>query len=475
MLATDGSEPQRRLGGPGDAVLGVDISADGDRVASAGEDGSFRLWDASGAEGGQILHHGGTAATDVAFSPNGGWDGVTRVWSADGGPPLALLRGQRSRLFDVGFGPASDRVVSASDDGTVRVWDAGRTQSWTVPAVTYNIDFNRDGRLIASSSKDGTVRVRDTRTGKPRTQLGGPSGYTAAKFSPASDTLVIPSDRASRIRVWPLSANSAERVVQRPKGSGMYSARFDPSGKRIVYVDAKGRVAVHDLDSGREAALGGAPSPAYGALFSPDGEHVAAYGGRGDVVIWRRDRWSRPERAFKAHRGDINTLAYGPDGRLITGGTDRTVRIWGPRGGAPLILRGHEDEITTAVFSSDGARVLTSSQDSTLRLWDARSGAELAVLQSDQGEIYDAALSADGKIATLGKGEVVRVFTCDVCGSLDDVRALARSRAVRDRHGLTLSGVTAGRSYTAASSGRRAPSPPMTARRCPIRQSPRPA
>ena len=148
-------------------------------------------------------------------------------------------------------------------------------------------------------------------------------------------------------------------------------------------------------------------------------------------MIWRRDRWSRPERAFKAHRGDINTLAYGPDGRLITGGTDRTVRIWDPRGGAPLVLRGHEDEITTAVFTSDGARVLTSSQDSTLRLWDARSGAALAVLQSDQGEIYDAALSADGKIATLGKGEVVRVFTCDVCGSLDDVRALARSRAPR--------------------------------------------
>ena len=111
--------------------------------------------------------------------------------------------------------------------------------------------------------------MRDTATGMPRTQLGGPNGYTAAKFSPASDTLVIPSDEASRVRVWPLSASSAERVVQRPKGSGMYSARFDPSGKRIVYVDAKGRVAVRDLESGREAALGGAPAPVYGALVQP--------------------------------------------------------------------------------------------------------------------------------------------------------------------------------------------------------------
>ena len=134
--------------------------------------------------------------------------------------------------------------MSASDDGTVRIWDAGRTQSWTVPAVTYNIDFNRDGRLIASSSKDGTVRVRDTATGMPRTQLGGPNGYTAAKFSPASDTLVIPSARRPASASGRCPPDSAERVVQRPKGSGMYSAWFDPSGERIVYVDAKGRRAV---------------------------------------------------------------------------------------------------------------------------------------------------------------------------------------------------------------------------------------
>ena len=297
--------------------------------------------------------------------------------------------------------------------------------------MTYNIDFNRDGRLIASASEDGTVRVRDTATGRPRASLDGPGGYTAVKFSPAGDSLAVLSDGVSRVREWPLSEDDADVVVQRPKGSGMNGVRYDPSGERIVYVDAKGRVAVRNLKSGDEATLGGSPKVIYSAVFSPDGEHVAASAERGDVLIWRRGRWSKPERVFRAHRGDVNTLAYAPDGRIVTGGTDRTVRIWGPRGGAPLVLRGHEDEITTAVVSDDGTRVLTSSQDGTARIWDAHSGAELAVLQSGQGEIYDAAMSRDGKIATLGKGEVVRVFTCDVCGSIDRVRALALSRAPR--------------------------------------------
>jgi WD40 repeat protein/DNA-binding SARP family transcriptional activator len=479
VLATDASGRTLRLAGHKGPVLGVDVSADGTRVASAGEDGTFRLWDGSGGGGGTILHRGTRPAEDIAFSPDGtrlvgvgadgrvrlwdgrdgrelkqfdgqgrqlraaafstdgrrfatgGSDGVTRVWSEAGGAPLAVLRGQRARVLDVGFGAASDRVVSAGDDGTARIWDAGRTQSWAVPSVTYNLDFNRDGRLIASSSEDGTVRVRDAGTGKPEASMGGPDGYTAAKFSPARDELVIPSDGASRVRVWPLAENHAAVVVQRPKGSGMYGARFDPGGRRIVYVEANGRVAVRDLESGEEATLGGTPKVVYSALFSPDGQHVAANDGRGDVLIWRQGRWSKPERVVRAHRGDVNTLAYAPDGRIVTGGTDRTVRIWDPRGGAQLVLRGHEDEITTAVVSSDGTRVLTSSQDGSLRLWDAHSGAQLAVLQSGEGEIYDAAMSSDGKIATLGKGEVVRVFACDVCGSIERVRALALSRAPR--------------------------------------------
>ena len=127
----------------------------------------------------------------------------------------------------------------------------------------------------------------------------------------------------------------------------------------------------------------------------------------------------------------MNSVAYSRDGRIVTAGVDRTVRVWGPRGSPTVVLRGHDDEVTTAIFTDDGTQVLSSSIDGTVRLWDARGGDALAVLQSGGGELYDVALSRDGRIATLGEGEVVRVFECEVCGSLDEVRALARSRVAR--------------------------------------------
>jgi len=415
----------------------VAFDPDGNQIVSVGDDGWIRRWNARSGVAEQPVN-GRERLITVAFSRDGlrfaagGRDGVTRVWSVAGGAPVAVLRGQRSRVYDVGFGAASDRLVSAGDDGTVRIFDAGRTRAWTAPSYTYDLDFNRDGRLIAGGSKDGSVRVWDTDTSRLAAQLPGPPGYVAPKFSPADDTLVVPNWDASLIRTWPIAARSAETVALPKAIKGIESASFDRTGKRIVYVADKGGIVVRDLRSGREVSLGGVPKIyIWGAEFSPDGRYVAALPEKGDVLVWRVDRPGRPAFALKGHRGRAQELAYGPDGRLVTAGADRTVRVWDPGGGAAVVMRGHEDEVTTAVFSADGSKVLSSSKDGTLRLWDAHTGAPLAVLQSGEAAVDDVALSRDGRVATLSNNKVVQVFECKVCGSLADVRALARAHPPR--------------------------------------------
>jgi WD40 repeat protein/DNA-binding SARP family transcriptional activator len=477
VLAPDRTARARTLTGHRGEVLGVDISSDGTRVVSAGQDGSFRLWHVADGSA-QILRSGDRRATDVEFNDDGtkivgvgydrrvrlwdarsgaeerdmsgdgrelaavafsadgdrvaaaGVDGVTRVWSTAGGPPLAELRGQRARIYDIGFGATSDRVVSAADDGSVRLWELGPIQSWVVPSLTFDIDFDREGRTVATSSVDGTVRVWDAATGRLRTSLPGPPGYTAVEFSPADNTLLLPSYEGARVRLWPISQNSAETIVGPLKNRKIQHASFDSRGERIVYVDSRGKIVVRELATGREMTLGGTPKTVYGAWFSPDGKRVAAIPDR-DILVWRLDRPERPERVLRGHRGPVNELDFSSDGRIVTAGADRTVRVWTLDGRPPIVMRGHEDEVSTALFTADGRQVLSSGADGTLRLFDSRTGVTLAVLPSEEGELYDVALSRDGRIATLGKGEVVRVSDCDVCGTLERVRALADSRAPR--------------------------------------------
>ena len=46
-----------------------------------------------------------------------------------------------------------------------------------------------------------------------------------------------------------------------------------------------------------------------------------------------------------------------------------------------LLLGGHEERVTSALFSPDGARIVTASADTTARIWDAATGKEITVLR----------------------------------------------------------------------------------------------
>ncbi len=75
------------------------------------------------------------------------------------------------------------------------------------------------------------------------------------------------------------------------------------------------------------------------------------------------------------------------------------------------VLRGHEEQVWTAIFSPDGARIVTASTDRTARIWDAGTGAEIAVLRGHEKVVRTAAFSPDGtRIVTSSSDRTARIW-----------------------------------------------------------------
>src|SRR5271165_6007407 len=124
------------------------------------------------------------------------------------------------------------------------------------------------------------------------------------------------------------------------------------------------------------------------------------------------DRWkvTTPLATFQ-HEGDVTSAVFSSDGaRILTASADRTARLWDGGSGKLLATFQHEGPVSSAVFSPDGARILTASWDKTARLWDGGSGKLLATFQHESG-VNSAVFSPDGaRILTVSADNTARLW-----------------------------------------------------------------
>jgi WD40 repeat protein len=110
-------------------VSAASFSPDGQRIVTASEDRTARVWDAAtGKELARLQGHEGNVSA-AWFSPDGqrivtaSLDKTARVWDAATGKELARLQGHEDHVSAASFSPDGKHVVTASSDKTARVWD----------------------------------------------------------------------------------------------------------------------------------------------------------------------------------------------------------------------------------------------------------------------------------------------------------------------------------------------------------------
>src|SRR5262249_32073574 len=115
--------------------------------------------------------------------------------------------------------------------------------------------------------------------------------------------------------------------------------------------------------------------------FSPDGRHLASVGGPNDNPLRLWDRPARqPAGALGEPGGGLFALAWSPDGHMLAcGGMDGAVRLWdlATRKERRVFRKVTSYHVRSVSFSSDG-RLLATGGSGRARVWDVASGREVA-------------------------------------------------------------------------------------------------
>jgi WD40 repeat protein len=389
------------------------------------------------------------------------------VWETATRAELLALRGSRGAVNTVQFGPDGSSVVTASADGTARIWNVGTGvwlhgfhvhKDWVLDA-----EFSPDGRIF-TAGEDHALMVWNGKTGEYITRLAIPAEAAVSRiaFDPspkrhrfamavADGTAVIrDSKTGNRLHTIDEAARAGYSSDTGENGAALLTAVFSPDGKRVVTASADWTASIWNAATAKHIKTLVPPAQRelgythFGvvtdAAYSPDGRFIVTTGADQLAQVWTaKGKWLR---TFDGHHANVISVAFDPDPKkplVVTTSDDETARVWDVTTAKELVGLDAGVPLSDAVFSPDGQLIAGVSSDGVTRIWRWRRRELLATMRMHADFVNSVAFSRDGRtILTASDDHTAKLYRCETCGtSLKELRKRVdlqeRPLAVLDR------------------------------------------
>lgn len=273
-------------------------------------------------------------------------------------PPAKFeLKGHRETVTRVVFHPTFDVFASASEDGTIKIWDyeSGENERTLKghTAPVQDIAFDQTGKWLTSCSADMSVRLWDFQNYQcVKTMHGHDHNVSSVTFTPRGDH-IISSSRDKTIKIWEVTTAFCVKTLTGHR-EWVRMVRVYHDGSLLASCSVDHSIRIWSL---------------------PSGEFKTELRGHENVIeciAWSPDSANGQILEPIANGGFEIAKRSGPF--LVSGSRDKTIRMWDIINGLCLYsLLGHDNWVRDVFFHPGGKFLLSCSDDKTLRIWDLKN------------------------------------------------------------------------------------------------------
>jgi WD40 repeat protein len=286
----------------------------------------------------QALRGHKRAVFSVAWEPQGhrlasaGTDGTVRLWDGTTGKELEVLAGHQGFMAAVTWHPAGQRLASASADGTVCLWNAETGEELSVltghAGEVISVAWDPTGSWLASCSKDKTVRVWSAETGKEHSVLLGHEGPAVAVVWESLGRRLASASADRTVRVWEVQTGQS-LLTLRGHTDRVTAVAWEPGGRRIVSGSVDGTARVWDSETGEALlTLSGHGGAVRAVAWAPKGRYLASGSFDGTVRIWDGETGEQVS-SLQTEAGVVFSVEWDRQGhRLASASSDGVIRVW---------------------------------------------------------------------------------------------------------------------------------------------------
>jgi WD40 repeat protein len=353
---------------------------------------------------------GGDATRVVTASD----DKIVRLWDLASGLELERFAGHEANVASVSLAADNKTILSGSADKSGRLWTAAAVRVVQAdPAKVNDLVLSADGAQAITVGDDKVAKVWNTTDGAAVRQIAGAQANLVRLAIRPDGVQVAGADAQGRVYLWTYANGALAQTIE--TGSPVIDLAFSIDNQRIVAVSADNKLRVYDATAAEITPLGelASPTPVAAIAFAPD-KTIITGGTDKQIAVWA-DVSPNAVRSLAGHTAPVYDVAFSPDGKLVASASgDQTIRIWDATTGAQVrAISGSVGPVYAIDFNADGTQLVSGGADGLLRLWNVANGEQLKQLSEGEkpSPLFGVAFSADGRFAAgAGAEKVIRIW-----------------------------------------------------------------